>query len=46
MFTKLNANAVTPTKAFPYSAGFDLSSSNSCIVPKRGRCLIDTGLSF
>ena len=36
--------AITPTKAYPNSAGFDLFSIHDATIPAQGKVLIDTGI--
>ena len=38
--------AVLPTRATPGSTGYDLSSIETCVVPAKGKALINTGLSM
>ncbi|OIW04421.1 hypothetical protein TanjilG_32613 [Lupinus angustifolius] len=43
---KLSANAVLPSRASPFSAGYDLSSAVATKVPARGKALVATDLSI
>ncbi|OVA04039.1 DeoxyUTP pyrophosphatase [Macleaya cordata] len=43
---KLSEKAVTPSRASPLSAGYDLSSATETKVPARGKALIPTDLSI
>lgn len=43
---KLSENAVTPTKAHPSDAGFDLVASKTTIIPANGRALIPTDIAM
>lgn len=45
-FKKLSEKAITPTKAHPEDAGFDLCTVEDCIIPKRGRCILPTGIAM
>ena len=45
-FVKLTANALTPTKASPKAAGFDLKSAYEATVPARGNEVIKTDLQI
>jgi dUTP pyrophosphatase len=44
--SKMNDNAVIPTRAKSGDAGMDLTSIDSVIVPARGRTLVDTGIAI
>lgn len=41
-----SSKAITPFRATPGSAGYDLFSSVDIIVPKRGRVLVDTDIGI
>lgn len=43
-FTKVSPEAAAPVKGSIKSAGFDLKSAVDCVVPARGKSLVDTGL--
>ncbi|KAE9596103.1 putative dUTP diphosphatase [Lupinus albus] len=43
---KLSDNAVLPSRASPFSAGYDLSSAVVTKVPARGKALVATDLSI
>lgn len=43
---KLSENAVTPTKAHPSDAGFDLVASKTTIIPANSRALIPTDIAM
>lgn len=43
---KLSENAVTPTKAHPSDAGFDLVASKTTTIPANGRALIPTDIAM
>ena len=43
---KLSESAVTPTKAHPSDAGFDLVASKTTIIPANGRALIPTDIAM
>ncbi|XP_062100636.1 deoxyuridine 5'-triphosphate nucleotidohydrolase-like [Humulus lupulus] len=43
---KLSENAVSPSRASPLSAGYDLSSATETKVPARGKALVPTDLSI
>ena len=43
---KLSENAVTPTKAHPSDAGFDLVASKTTTIPANGRALIPTDIAI
>lgn len=43
---KLSENAITPSRASPLSAGYDLSSAVETKVPARGKVLVPTDLSI
>lgn len=45
-FKKLSADAVTPAKAHPSDAGYDLTAVSREFIPARGRALIDTGIAI
>ena len=42
---KLNNEAIIPTKATPFSAGFDLYSIEDTIIKSKGKALISTGIN-
>jgi dUTP pyrophosphatase len=44
-FVKRDVAATTPVRGTPGSAGLDLSSVESGVVPPRGRAMVSTGLS-
>ncbi|KAJ8458876.1 hypothetical protein OPV22_031802 [Ensete ventricosum] len=43
---KLSQNAILPSRASPFSAGYDLSSAAGVLVPARGKALVPTDLSI
>ncbi|XP_044265679.1 probable deoxyuridine 5'-triphosphate nucleotidohydrolase isoform X2 [Tribolium madens] len=43
-YTKVVPEAYAPTKGSIKAAGYDLKSAFDCIVPARGKALVDTGL--
>ncbi|GMH03276.1 hypothetical protein Nepgr_005115 [Nepenthes gracilis] len=43
---KLSESAILPSRASPFSAGYDLSSAIEIKVPARGKALVATGLSI
>ena len=43
---KLSANAQIPTRGSPYSAGLDLFSAVSTVIPANGKGLVATDLSI
>jgi len=43
---KITENGVLPKKATPFSAGYDLFSAVDCVVPKKGKYLISTGIAL
>lgn len=43
---KLSESAVTPTKAHPSDAGFDLVASKTTIIPANSRALIPTDIAM
>ncbi|XP_044746397.1 probable deoxyuridine 5'-triphosphate nucleotidohydrolase [Coccinella septempunctata] len=43
-FSKILPEAATPVKGSKKAAGFDLKSAVECVVPPRGKALVDTGL--
>lgn len=45
-FKKLNENAVIPTKATEFSAGYDLTSPIDCVVEPRSNKLIMTNIAM
>ena len=42
---KLNNEAIIPTKATPFSAGFDLYSIEDTVIKSKGKALISTGIN-
>lgn len=45
-FTKTVSDAFSPIKGSQAAAGFDLKSVKEYVIPKRGKCIVDTGLSI
>eukprot|EP00276_Gloeochaete_wittrockiana_P004170 CAMPEP_0184661914 /NCGR_PEP_ID=MMETSP0308-20130426/40779_1 /TAXON_ID=38269 /ORGANISM="Gloeochaete witrockiana, Strain SAG 46.84" /LENGTH=152 /DNA_ID=CAMNT_0027103571 /DNA_START=219 /DNA_END=677 /DNA_ORIENTATION=+ len=43
---RINEKAVLPKRGSTDAAGYDLSSAEDCIVPKRGKQLVKTGLKI
>lgn len=43
---KLSAHAKTPTRGSAFAAGYDLYSAKECVIPKRGKGLVDTDISI
>ena len=43
---KLSAQAKTPTRGSPFAAGYDIYSAKKCVIPKRGKGLVDTDISI
>ena len=43
---KLSAQAKTPTRGSAFAAGYDIYSAKECVIPKRGRGLVDTDISI
>ncbi|CAB90132.1 putative deoxyuridine 5''-triphosphate nucleotidohydrolase [Schizosaccharomyces pombe] len=43
---KLSEKATIPTKGSANSAGYDLYAAAECIVPRRGKVLVDTDLAI
>ena len=43
---KLDQNAVIPRRALPSDAGYDLSSTDSTLIPPQSMALVSTGLSI
>ncbi|XXQ35230.1 Deoxyuridine 5'-triphosphate nucleotidohydrolase [Plasmodiophora brassicae] len=43
---RLTPSAVLPSRGSAFSAGYDLSSSEACVVPAHGKALVPTGLSI
>ena len=43
---KLSAHAKTPTRGSAFAAGYDIYSAKECVIPKRGKGLVDTDISI
>ena len=43
---KLSAQAKTPTRGSAFAAGYDIYSAKECVIPKRGKGLVDTDISI
>eukprot|EP00252_Welwitschia_mirabilis_P004513 TRINITY_DN1484_c0_g1_i1.p1 TRINITY_DN1484_c0_g1~~TRINITY_DN1484_c0_g1_i1.p1 ORF type:complete len:209 (-),score=15.97 TRINITY_DN1484_c0_g1_i1:84-710(-) len=43
---KLSSKATLPSRASAKAAGYDLSGACECVVPARGKCLVQTDLSI
>ncbi|CAH0551877.1 unnamed protein product [Brassicogethes aeneus] len=43
-FTKTVPHALPPTKGSIKAAGYDLKSALKCVVPARGKMMVDTGI--
>ena len=43
---KLSPNARTPTRGSAYAAGYDLYAAKACIIPQRGKTLVDTDIAI
>ena len=43
---KLSARARTPTRGSAFAAGYDIYSAIACVIPKRGKGLVDTDISI
>lgn len=43
---KLSDRAITPTRASPFAAGYDIYSVDHTIVPARGKALIGTDIAI
>ncbi|VDM02269.1 unnamed protein product [Schistocephalus solidus] len=43
-FSKLSANATTPTRGSELAAGYDLYSAHDCSIPSKGRALVKTDI--
>ena len=43
---RVDPRATLPAKASPGAAGYDLTSTEMCIIPAHGRAVIPTGLAF
>lgn len=43
---KLVKNAILPSRGSKYAAGYDLYAAVDMIIPKKGKGLVSTGLSF
>lgn len=43
---KLSSKAKTPTRGSIYAAGYDLYAATDCVIPKRGKGLVDTDLAI
>ena len=43
---KLSAHAKTPTRGSAFAAGYDVYSAKECLIPKRGKGLVDTDISI
>ncbi|CEO97220.1 hypothetical protein PBRA_000565, partial [Plasmodiophora brassicae] len=43
---RLTPSAVLPSRGSAFAAGYDLSSSEACVVPAHGKALVPTGLSI
>uniref|UniRef100_A0A0X3PC36 Deoxyuridine 5'-triphosphate nucleotidohydrolase n=1 Tax=Schistocephalus solidus TaxID=70667 RepID=A0A0X3PC36_SCHSO len=45
-FSKLSANATTPTRGSELAAGYDLYSAHDCSIPSKGRALVKTDIQI
>ena len=45
-YVKLSSNAITPSLATPFAAGYDLFSAQTIIVPAKGKQLISTDIAI
>ncbi|EFA05862.1 deoxyuridine 5'-triphosphate nucleotidohydrolase [Tribolium castaneum] len=45
-YTKVVPEAYPPTKGSVKAAGYDLKSAFDCVVPARGKALVDTGIKI
>ena len=43
---KLSEKAKTPTRGSAFAAGYDLYAAKECVIPKRGKALVDTDLAI
>ena len=43
---KLSPQAKTPTRGSAFAAGYDIYSAKECVIPKRGKGLVDTDISI
>ena len=43
---KLSAHAKTPTRGSAFAAGYDIYSAKECVIPSRGKGLVDTDISI
>ena len=43
---KLSDKAKTPTRGSAFAAGYDLYAAKQCVIPKRGKALVDTDLAI
>ena len=45
-YVKLSSNAIRPSLATPFAAGYDLHSAQSIVVPAKGKELIPTDIAI
>ncbi|KAK0515537.1 hypothetical protein JMJ35_001571 [Cladonia borealis] len=43
---RLSEKAKTPTRGSAFAAGYDLYAAKECVIPKRGKALVDTDLAI
>ena len=43
---KLSDKAKAPTRGSAFAAGYDLYAAKECVIPKRGKALVDTDLAI
>ena len=43
---KLSEKAKTPMRGSAFAAGYDLYAAKECVIPKRGKALVDTDLAI
>jgi len=43
---RLSDAAILPRKGTPGSAGYDLYASNECVVPAKGKAIVQTGIAM
>lgn len=45
-YVKIKQGAFSPQKSSKSAAGFDLKSAENALIPKRGKCIVGTGIKI
>ena len=46
LIQKLSSSGRTPTRGSAFAAGYDLYAARDCVIPNRGKALVDTDIAI